>query len=396
MRVLIAPDSFKGSLSAPDVAAALAAGWRRVRPDDAVVEMPVADGGEGTLDGLVHAWGGRIFAKTVTGPLGDPVEARLGVTPDGRTAVVEMAEASGLLLVPPSRRDPTATTSFGTGQLIRAALELGVDRIIVAVGGSGTNDGGAGMAEALGAKFFDEAGNPLPPGGGALLRLERVDVTHLDARLAQTDIVVAADVDNPLTGPRGASAVFGPQKGADPDDVKRLDAALTRFADVVEAARGVAPGTWRQGPGAGAAGGLGFGLLAFCGAAVRSGADVVLDAVGFDEELIEADLVIVGEGRLDAQSAGGKIPAVAARRAKRAGKPAVAVAGMLGSGYEELFNHGVGAAVSIAPGPMDVEASMKEAASLLQATGARLARLVQIGMHIGRRSTLHTVKEDDE
>lgn len=385
MRIVIAPDSFKGSLDAAAVARALAKGWSRARPADTIVSVPVADGGEGTLDALVAAWSGRLHEATVTGPVGQSVSARFGVTPDGRTAVIEMAEASGLPLLSPEQQDPDRATTYGTGELIRAALDLNVERIIVAVGGSATNDGGAGMAQALGVDLYDDAGLPLPAGGAALYRLARVDVSRLDERLATTKFIVAADVDNPLTGPRGASRVFGPQKGAGPHAVARLDDALSHYARRVEAT--LRPGSgeagaWSELPGAGAAGGLAFGLVAFCGAVIRSGADVVLDAVGLDEQLQRADVVITGEGRLDGQSMYGKTPVAVARRARRLGIPVIAVAGVLGSGHEMLSENGVTVTVPIAPGPIDTETSMRRAQPLLVACGERIARLVEIGLNV--------------
>lgn len=380
MRVIIAPDSFKGSLSAAGVAAALAQGWLRFRPNDVVEEVPVADGGEGTVDALVTAWGGRFVDVDVTGPLGDPVSARIGVSADGQTAIIETAAASGLPLVPPRQRDPQVASTYGTGELIVAALDLGVRRLIVGVGGSATNDGGAGMAQALGVGLFDGQGDPLPPGGAALQRLARVDMAGLDPRVHKTEIIVATDVDNPLTGPRGASRVFGPQKGASPDVVNTLDKALAHYADVVEKELAPSGMRWATLPGAGAAGGLAFGLVAFCGAKVQSGAAVVLDAIGLDELIREADIVITGEGRLDGQSIHGKAPFAVAQRASRWQKPVIAVAGVLGLGSDLVHEHGITAAVSIAPGPIDWKTSIEHAEPLLSACGERLARLVQIGL----------------
>lgn len=386
MRVLIAPDSFKGSLSAASVSAALADGWARARPQDCIVRLPVADGGEGTLDALVAAWNGRVIDVDVTGPLGQPVRARYGLTRDGRTAVVEMAEASGLLLTPHSHRDPGTSTTFGTGELLNAALERGAERIIVAVGGSATNDGGAGMAQALGARLLDGDGTPLPPGGEALHRLARVDVSGMHPRLSRTQFIVAADVDNPLTGSAGASRVFGPQKGADAATVVLLEEALTHYASIVETSLQTEEDAerWRDMPGAGAAGGLAFGLAAFCEADIRSGADVVLDALDFDARLEKTDLVLTGEGRLDGQSKHGKAPVAVARRARRRGIPVVGVAGVLGPGTDGLRAEGMTAAVCIAEGPMDVKTSMERAGPLLAACGERLARLIEIGWKLRR------------
>lgn len=377
LRVVIAPDSFKGSLPAAAVAEALAAGIARVWPQAEILCKPVADGGEGTVDALVNATGGRFVETEATGPLGERVRARWGILGDDATAVVEAAAASGLGLVPPEQRDPRRATSRGTGELIRAALDAGCRRIIVGLGGSATNDGGAGMARALGARLLDRSGRELPEGGAALTDLDRIDLSGLDPRLAEAEIVGAADVTNPLLGPHGASAVFGPQKGASPADVALLEAALARYADVLarETGRDV-----RHVPGAGAAGGLGAGLLAFCGASLRSGADVVLEAVGLEDAVRPAALVVTGEGKLDGQTAFGKAPLAVARLAKRHGKPVVAVAGALGEGVERLYALGIDAALSIAPGPIDPVSSQREAARLLQDAGERLARLVQVGL----------------
>ena len=326
MRVVIAPDSFKGSLSAVEVAEALARGVRRAWPAAQVELLPVADGGEGWVETLVRATGGRLVTRQVTGPLGEPVEAQYGLfQQDGEeVAVIEMAAASGLTLVPPDRRDPRVTTTRGTGELIRDALDQGARRLLVGIGGSATNDGGAGMAQALGVRFLDEAGAELPPGGAALARLARVDLSGLDPRLAQTEVVVACDVDNPLTGERGAAAVYGPQKGATPEMVQELDAALAHFADVVE---GVIGRSFRELPGAGAAGGLGFGLMAFAGARLQRGIELALETLQADRHFAWASLVITGEGRIDRQTLHGKVPFGVARRAAAFGVPGGGVAG---------------------------------------------------------------------
>jgi glycerate kinase len=273
--VVVAPDSFKGSLSAVEAAAAMERGVRAAWPDARVVKIPIADGGEGTVEAMVSATGGRYETRTVRGPLGRPVEARWGVLGDGRTAVVEMAAASGLTLVPEGRRDPRVATTHGTGQLIRAALDAGFRHIVVGIGGSATNDGGSGMARALGVRFLDGRGHPLPEGGAALLRVDSIDLSGIDPRLAGTELLVACDVDNPLTGPQGASAVYGPQKGATPAVVLELDAALERYAEVARKATGRDVARL---PGAGAAGGLGAGLLFFTPARLVPGVDLVLDS----------------------------------------------------------------------------------------------------------------------
>ncbi len=382
MRIVVAPDSFKGSLSSVEVAAAISRGIRAVFPDAEVVEIPIADGGEGTVDALVAATGGRVEERTVRGPLGAPVRARWGVVGGGGAAVVEMAAASGLPLVPAGRRDPRVTTTYGTGELVRAALDAGLARVVVGIGGSATNDGGAGFARALGARFLDAAGAELPDGGAALARLDRIDLSGLDPRLAETDVVVACDVDNPLTGPRGASAVYGPQKGATPEVVRELDAALARYAEVARAATGrdVA-----DRPGAGAAGGLGAGLLFFTPAVLRPGVALVLETVGFDSQVRGADLVVTGEGRTDSQTAMGKAPAGVAAAAKRHGVPVVCLAGGLGDGADDVLAMGIDALAAAVPAPMTLEEAVRAGPSLVEAAAARVCRLLKVGAAIARR-----------
>jgi glycerate kinase len=325
MRILVAPDKFRGTLTGAEAARAIASGWRRARPDDEIEEVPLADGGEGTLDVLVQAFNGRRRTATVTGPLGDPTEADYGLIPreGGPLGVVEMSRASGLRLLPEDRRDVTRATTRGTGELILAAARTSSE-ILVSIGGSATNDGGAGMAQALGVRLLDGAGGDLAPGGAALLDLAAIDAGGLDPDVARARILVACDVDNPLTGPEGASAVYGPQKGATPEDVALLDRALGRLADVLLRDLGA---DVRELPGAGAAGGLGAGLVAFLGAELRPGVDVVMDAVGFSGRLAGADLVVTGEGRLDVQSLHGKVPAGVVRRARAAGTPVMILCG---------------------------------------------------------------------
>lgn len=385
MRVVIAPDSFKGSLSAAGVAEALARGVLRAWPTAQVITLPVADGGEGWVETMVGATGGRVISCRVTGPLGEPVEAQYGLfQQDGQeVAVIEMAAASGLTLVPPERRDPRVTTTRGTGELIRDALDRGARRLLVGIGGSATNDGGAGMAQALGARFLDETGSDLPPGGAALARLARIDLTGLDSRLAEVEVVVACDVDNPLTGERGASAVYGPQKGATPEMVQELDAALEHYADVVEELLGRAI---RNTPGAGAAGGLGFGLMAFAGARLQRGIDLALDTLQAGRHLAGASLVITGEGRIDRQTLHGKVPFGVARRAAALGVPVVAVGGSIGplspEALEELRAAGILAVVPIVESPCTLEEAMdpQNTCERLERAGERVARLVGIGL----------------
>ena len=326
MRILVAPDKFRGTLTARQAAEAVATGWQRTRPGDELDLAPMADGGEGTMHALTQALGGRIVPATVTGPLGDPVDAAFGLAPSegGALGVVEMATASGLALLPSARRDVLAATTRGTGQLMALAIDAGANRLVVCIGGSATNDGGAGMASALGARLLDVAGAPVVDGGSALAELAHIDLTHLHPGLARVSVVGACDVDNPLTGPSGASAVYGPQKGASPDDVALLDRALGHLAAVVQRDLGI---DLREESGAGAAGGLGFGLLAFCGARLRPGVEVVMDAVGLPQRIAEADLVITGEGSLDEQSLHGKVPAGVLAACDLAGVPVAIVCG---------------------------------------------------------------------
>ena len=374
MKLVIAPDSFKESLSARAVAEAIAAGWARVYPDAELLLCPMADGGEGTVDALLSASDGKLQQTRVSGPLGDPVEAHWGLLPNAQ-AIIEMAEASGLHRVEPGRRDVLAASSHGTGELIRAALDAGVRRIVLGLGGSATNDGGAGLLAALGVRFLDREGQELPLGGAALARLSQIDLTGLDTRLAQVEVMVAADVDNPLCGPRGASAVFGPQKGASPEQVAQLDEALGHYADVMAATLGE---DLRDFPGVGAAGGLGFAARAVLRAGFRPGVELVAELSGLVQAMQGADLVITGEGRLDGQSLHGKTPVGVARLARTAGVPVIALAGSLGEGYQRLYAEGIGAAFSLAPGPLSLEQAMAEAGPQLSARAADLARLWRI------------------
>ncbi|QNH14999.1 glycerate kinase [Xanthomonas sp. SS] len=383
MKIVIAPDSFKESLSALEAATQIEAGFREVFPAWSYVKVPVADGGEGTVAALVAATGGRVVGRTVTGPLGAPVEAFFGITGDGRTGIVEMAAASGLALVPAGRRDPLAATSYGVGELLLAALDAGARKLIVGVGGSASNDGGAGMAQALGVRLLDAHGRALDAGvgGGALARLARIDASGLDPRLRQCAIEVACDVDNPLTGPAGASAVFGPQKGATPALVAQLDANLQHYATVIETDLGIALAGL---PGGGAGGGLGAALVAFLGAQLRPGADIVAEALGLDALVADADLVITGEGRLDRQSVHGKTPLGVARIAKRHGKPVVAIAGGLGAGAELLHAHGIDAMFGAVQRACTLEQALAEAAANLRLAARNVAEAIRIGRGLGR------------
>lgn len=371
MKLVIAPDSFKESLSAPEVAAAIARGWSRARPHDDIHLRPMADGGEGTVDAVLAATGGERRECRVRGPLGSPVAAHWGWLAEG-TAVIEMAAASGLHWVPAEQRDATRTTSFGTGELIRAALDAGARKIILGLGGSATNDGGLGLLQALGVRFLDQQGAVLGDGGAELARLHSIDISGLDTRLDAVEVEVAADVDNPLCGPRGASAVFGPQKGATPAQVEQLDAALQRYAQVAAQALGEDRSAY---PGVGAAGGLGFAARAFLKARFRPGIELVAEVAGLAEAVQGAGLVITGEGRLDAQSLHGKTPVGVARVAAAAGVPVIALAGSLGEGYGRLHAAGIAAAFSLVPGPISLAQAMAAAAGELEARAEELARL---------------------
>ncbi|ELY3982601.1 glycerate kinase [Cronobacter muytjensii] len=374
-KIVIAPDSFKESLSAMDVAKAIEAGFREIYPQASYVRLPMADGGEGTVEAMVAATGGHIVHVPVTAPLGNRVEGFYGVLGDGETAVIEMAAASGLHLVPPAQRDPRITTSFGTGELILAALDSGVKAIIIGIGGSATNDGGAGMMQALGARFLDNQQRGLAPGGAALAALASVDMSGLDPRLAHISFTVACDVDNPLCGAKGASAIFGPQKGATPDMVTQLDAALRRFGATLEAVTGK---SIISAPGAGAAGGMGAALLGMLNAQLRPGIDIVIETLGLAQAVRDADLVITGEGRLDSQSIHGKTPVGVARVAKQFQRPVVAIAGSLTPDYQVVHEHGIDAAFSVLDRIVTLEEALDDAARNLRVTARNVAALWQM------------------
>ena len=362
MKVVVAPNAFKGTLTASQAAHAIARGVHEVFPDAEVVEVPVADGGDGTVDALVAANRGDYLSVPVEGPLGDPVEAHYGVIDAVRTAVVEMAAASGLALIPPERRDPRRTSTYGFGQLLEAARRAGVSTIIAGIGGSATNDGGAGMAQALGYRLLDRDGRELERGGAALARLWKIDASGLDRAWQSVTVRVACDVTNPLTGPRGASAVYGPQKGADAEAVIELDAALDNLAEVV--ARDLGEDVTDL-PGAGAAGGTGAGLVAFLGATLEPGAPLVVEATGFDGALAGAGLVVTGEGQADEQTAFGKAPGEVARRARKAGVPVLLLAGSKGTGWEALNGLGVTAVVALTEEGITLQQSLNDPEGML-------------------------------
>lgn len=367
-RVLVAADKFKGSLTAVQVAERITAGLRRVVPDVEVEALPVADGGDGTVDAAVAAGFERREVR-VAGPLGHEVTAAFALR--GDTAVVEMAEASGLQRLPADVFAPLTASTYGSGELLRAALDAGVRTIVFGVGGSATTDGGAGMLSALGARFLDADGEPVPPGGGGLAEVARADLSGLDPRLASVDLVLASDVDNPLTGPKGAPAVYGPQKGASPDDVAALDAALSRYVEVLEAALGSRAAEYAGSPGAGAAGGIGYGAL-LLGARFRAGIEVMLDVLGFAPALERAQLVITGEGSLDQQTLHGKAPAGVATAARAAGKEVVAVCGRLALPPEALGRAGIRRAYPLTDAEPDVARCIAEAGPILERVAERI------------------------
>ncbi len=379
MKVVIAPQTFKGSISALDVAKAMSEGVKRVVPDAETVLVPVADGGDGTLETLVEGSGGEIREVEVTGPLGERRRALWGAMGDGSTAVIEMARTSGLALVPTDRRNPLITTTFGLGEAIRHALDSGFRRFIVGIGGSATNDAGAGMAQALGVRLLDGGGSDLPFGGAALANLDSIDISGLDERAAESQFMVACDVNNPLTGPTGASAIYGPQKGATPDMVKQLDAALRHFAQVVKRDIGA---EINDVPGAGAAGGLGGGFIAFLKGKLRPGVDIILDAVGLNERLKGADLVITGEGAVDHSTIYNKAPVGVAARAKAQGIPVIAIAGSLGAGFHDVHHHGIDATTSILCAPMSLDDASRRAAELVADAVEEALRFMKVGARV--------------
>ncbi len=376
MRIVIAPQSLKGSLSAAEAGLAIAKGARAVYPEADITIVPVADGGEGTVQALVDATGGRIVEQTVTGPLGEPVNAFFGLLGDGRTAAIEMAACAGLPLVPPALRDPRITTTYGVGELIMAALDQGCRHFIIGIGGSATNDGGAGMAQALGTSLMTHEGKAIGRGGAALTTLAHISTATMDARLSSCSFDVACDVNNPLCGPMGASAVYGPQKGATPEMVVQLDDALAHYAEVIERDLGVSV---RDVPGAGAAGGLGAGLMAFLRATLRPGAQIVLEAVKLEEQLRSADLVITAEGQLDAQTAYGKSVGAVAALAKRYRLPVLALAGSLGEDYRTIYTLGIDAIAVLPSGPMTLSYAMEHAAQLISDATERALCTLRVG-----------------
>ena len=376
MKIVIAPNALKGCLTAAQAAEALARGVARASPDSAIVQVPVADGGDGLAEVLVDALHGVERTVVVTGPLGDQVSASFCYAPARQLAAIEMATASGLALLAKDRLNPLLTTTLGTGELIKAALDLEVSHLIVGIGGSATNDGGVGMAAALGARFLDRNGQPVEPVGGALATIQRIDLSDLDPRLAGMRIEVICDVDNPLLGERGAAQVYSPQKGATPEQVRSLDAGLAHLAAVIERDLGL---DVRDLPGAGAAGGLGAGLKAFLKADLRRGVDLVLDLVGLNEQLRGADLVLTAEGQIDFQTTFSKAPAGVAERARAHGVPCIAIAGSIGSGLTALHELGIDAVFSLCPGPVSLEQALAAGGDYLAAVAEQAVRAFLAG-----------------
>ncbi|HBV38135.1 MAG TPA: glycerate kinase [Erwinia sp.] len=379
MKIVIAPDSYKESLSAQQVATQIELGFREIFPEARYVKLPVADGGEGTVEAMVAATGGKIIRLRVTGPLGEEVDAFYGLSGDDSCAYIEMAAASGLELVPAARRDPLITTSFGTGELIRSALDKGVQHIIIGIGGSATNDGGAGMVQALGARLLDSQGQQIGSGGGRLNDLATIDISEFDTRIKSCRFEVACDVTNPLLGEEGASAVFGPQKGATPALVRELDNALAHYAQIIRRDLDIDVLTI---PGGGAAGGMGVALHAFCGAELRRGIEIVTEALGLDELVQDATLVITGEGRIDSQTIHGKVPIGVAKIAKRYNKPVIGIAGSLTKDVAVVHQHGLDAVFSVIYSICTLDEALENAADNVRMTARNIAASLAIGQKL--------------
>ncbi|MCP2001486.1 MULTISPECIES: glycerate kinase [Buttiauxella] len=378
MKIVIAPDSYKESLSALEVATQIEAGFREIFPEACYVKLPIADGGEGTVEAMVAATNGDIIEVDVTGPLGDPIHSFYGISGDRQQAFIEMAAASGLEQVAPELRNPMNTTSWGTGELIRYALDSGVQSILIGIGGSATNDGGIGMVQALGARLLDSDGEPLGLGGREVARLASIDISGLDKRLKACRIEVACDVTNLLTGKEGASAVFGPQKGATPEMVTKLDQALEHYAKIISRDLDIDVMTLSGG---GAAGGMGAALFAFCGAQLQQGIEIVTRALKLDELVRDADLVITGEGRIDSQSIHGKVPIGVAKVAKRYNIPVIGIAGSLTPDVAVVYGHGLDAVFSVLYRICTLDEALNEAGDNLRMAARNIAATIAIGKH---------------
>ena len=371
--IVLAPDSFKESMTAKEVCEAMERGIKKGNPNVTCIHVPMADGGEGTMQSLVDATGGTVHTVTVTGPLGDQVEASYGISGDGSTGVLEMASASGIHLVPIAQRNPLVTTTYGTGELIKACLDHGVSRLLIGIGGSATNDGGAGVVQALGGKLLDAEGKELAFGGGELGRLARLDLSGFDPRLQDVEVEVACDVTNPLCGETGASHVFGPQKGATPEMIEQLDRNLRHYAGVMKQQLGKDIIDY---PGAGAAGGLGGGLMVFLNGTLKNGIDMVVDYTGLEEKVRQADMVWTGEGGMDFQTQYGKTPFGVARVAKKHGKPVVALAGQVGDGIDVLYDQGMDAIFGIMPGAATLSEALANGVQNVERTSENIVRLM--------------------
>lgn len=376
MRIVIAPDKFKSTLSSIEVAKAIERGIKRVLPSAETAIFPMADGGEGTVDALVSATGGRVIYHKVTGPLGEPVKAYFGLLPSSKTpsrvqAVIEMCAASGLDLIPAKRRNPLHTTTYGVGELIKAVLDYDPTEIIVGIGGSGTVDGGMGMAQALGVKFYDDKCNELGLGGQELEKTSSIDVSDLDSRLKRSSVRIASDVKNPLYGPSGAAYVYGPQKGATPEMVRKLDNGLRNFARVIKDQLGIDVSDI---PGAGAAGGLGAGLIAFLSSKLESGIELVIGAADFRKKLSRADLVITGEGRIDAQTAFGKVPVGVAELAKEKNIPVYAICGEKAQGADAVYSHGIEKILALSDIAKSLSDARENAAFYVERAAEKIAK----------------------
>jgi glycerate 2-kinase len=374
MKVVIATDSFKGCCTSMEAASAFEKGILNASPDAQIIKIPVADGGEGTVDAVVSGVGGKLHLVEATDPIGRRVSAQYGIIPNG-IAVIEMAAASGLPLVPKEKRDPKYTTTFGTGEMIRDALDQGCRKIFIGIGGSATNDGGIGMAQALGVSFTDKNGKELGFGAGDIGSLAHIDISRLDARLSECEIVALCDVTNPLCGKTGATYIYGPQKGVKPEELSVLDSNLKHYASVIldQLGKDIA-----DIPGAGAAGGLGAGLMTFCNARLKPGIETVLTLVGLETHLEDSDLVITGEGRIDGQSIFGKVPVGVARAAKKYNVPVIAIAGSIGDGAHAVYDYGIDSILSIVRGPISLEDSIANFKFLAEDAAERMMRIINI------------------
>jgi glycerate kinase len=375
LKILVAPNAFKESLSAMEAAEAIATGILEVMPGVQITKIPIADGGDGTLEAVVAGTRGKVCKARVLDPLGNRITAEYGITGDGTTAIIEMSRASGLALVPPSKRNPMVTTSYGTGELIRAALNRGVKSIILGIGGTATVDGGIGALQALGIGFLDKDRNPVGPGGNGLRALKDIDLSGLDSRLRRTQLLVACDVDNPLLGHNGSAAVFGPQKGATPSMVKELDNALGKLAKLIQRVTGK---EISKIPGAGAAGGISGSFNGLLDAQLRPGSDLVFDLLSVKKVVPKMDLIITGEGKIDFQTPFGKGPGMLARLAQRHNVPVIGIAGTIGEGAKSLFDRGFVAIFSIVNRPMELEFALRNAASLMKSIAEQIARLLRL------------------